>query len=220
MPNNRKILTMTKYEITFIINDKTKIIIPLKDPMEFLGPIYIEKILLIFNGHKALLSKTTIYHDMLHFSDLLKKALNQELFLHYSITLDIGYHHNEYLYIGVNNPKNLFTDNNDDGWNGYDYNLWSARNKLTSLDTWIYNASDGSIILEVTPIYPYLFSEPEEEPNYIPYEEWIKTYKPYFITTLSRETAEQWIEQAEQIIRMVEYNEKRMQYRSKIDVES
>ena len=67
---------------------------------------------------------------------------------------------------------------------------------------------------------PYLFSEPEEEPNYTPYEEWIKTYKPYFITTLSKETAREWIEQADKIIRMVEFNEKRMQYRSKIDVQS
>ena len=212
---------MTKYEITFLLNDASRIIIPLKDPIEFLGPIYIEKIFLIFNKHKSLLSKTTIYHDMLRFSDLLKKALNHKLFLNPSIILDIGLHHNEYLYAGVNNPTDPFINNdNNEDWNGYDYHLWSARNKLVSLDTWIYNAPDRSIIFEVTPVYPYLFSEPEEEPDYISYEEWIKTYKPYFIATLSRETAQQWIEQAEEIIRMVDYNEKRMQYRSKIDVDS
>ena len=193
-----------------------KIIIPLKDPVEFLGPIYIEKILLIFNKHKAVISKTTIYHDMLHLLNLLKKALNQELFLDRYTKNNIGYLHNEYLY----NSVNYLTYNNDDDWKGYDYNLWSARNKLISLDSWIYNEVDGSIIFEVTPVYPYLFSEPEEEPDYIPYEEWIKTYKPYFITTLSRETALEWIEQADKIIRMVEFNEKRMQYRSKIDVDS
>jgi hypothetical protein len=206
---------MTKYEITFFINDIAKIIIPLKDPVEFLGPIYIEKILLIFSKHKALISKTTIYHDMLHLSNLLKKALNQELFLDRYTKNNIGYLHNEYLYKSVNHLTN---DNVD--WKGYDYSLWSARNKLTSLDSWIYNSTDGSIVFEVTPVYPYLFSEPEEEPDYIPYEEWIKTYKPYFITILSRETALQWIEQADKIIGMVEFNEKRMQYRSKIDVES
>ncbi len=207
---------MTKYEISFVINDAAKMIIPLKDPIEFLGSIYIEKILLIFNRHKALLSKSAIYHDMLDLTRKLKKALKEEYFLHCSITKDIGYLHNEYLYSSINPPDNIFS-NNDHDWIGYSYHLWASN---AHFDTWIYNAADGSITFEVTPIYPYLFSEPEEEPDYIPYEEWIKTYKPYFITTLSRETAEEWIEQAERIIWMVEFNEKRMQHRSKIDVES
>lgn len=65
-----------------------------------------------------------------------------------------------------------------------------------------------------------MYCEPEEEPDYIPYEEWIKTYKPYFITTLSRETAQQWLEQAEYIIKIVDDNQRRWELHSKIDVDS
>jgi len=207
---------MTKYEITFLIDNTSKIIIPLEDPVEFLGPIYIEKILLFFNKQKIMLSNTTIYHDMLYLVNLLKKALNQELLLHSSITEDIGYLYNEHFCNNVTLYEDILPSGQID-WVGYLYNLWES---TTACDSWIYNIADGSIIFEATPHYPYMFCEPEEEPHYIPYEEWIKTYKPYFITTLSKETAQEWIQQAQQIIRMVEYNEKRMQYRSKIDVES
>jgi len=207
---------MTKYEIIFTINDTHKISIPLKDPIEFLGPIYREKILLVLNKHKILLSKSTIYHDMLDLTSSLKKALAQEFFPDCSITKDFGHLHNEYLYNSIN-PSIHTLEHDTDDWPGYTNLVWSS---TAHFDTWIYNAADGSIIFEVTPVYPYLFSEPEEEPDYIPYAEWIKTYKPYFITTLSKETALEWIEQADKIIWMVEFNEKRMQYRSKIDVES
>ena len=211
---------MTKYEITFPINNITKIIIPLKDPVEWLGPIYQKHILFLHDKEKIILSKDAIYHDMLDLANLLKKALNQELFLHTYITKEIGYLHNQYIYDNINIPICTFSSDNNSDWIGYKYHLWSARNDLVSIDSWIYNAPDESIIFEVTPIYPYMYCEPEEEPDYIPYEEWIKTYKPYFITTLSREIAEQWLEQAEYIIKIVEDNQRRWELRSKIDVDS
>lgn len=204
--------------ITFSINKETKIIVPLQDPIEFLGPIYEENILLHNNNHTIVISNRTIYHDMLDLVDILKKALNNELPLHPSISQDIGYLYNYNHY--NSNDTSFVAHVFDTGiirWIGYLYHLWESN---CNFDSWIYNAPDGSIVFEITPFYPYMYCEPEEEPNYIPYEEWIKTYKPYFITTLSKETALEWIEQAEKIIWMVEFNEKRMQYRSKIDVES
>lgn len=197
---------MTKYEIVFAIDNTIKIVIPLKDPVERLGPLYQEKILFFFNKtKKILLSKTTIYHDLLYLADLLKKGLNNELYLHSSITKDIGYFYNEHHYHGANFPVTPLPNGNID-WIGYLYHLWQSN---AHIDSWIYNKPDGSIILEVTPLYPYMFCEPEEEPDYIPYEEWIKTYEPYFITTLSRETAQQWLDQAERIIKIIEDNQKR-----------
>jgi hypothetical protein len=198
---------MTKYQITFFINSTSKIIIPLKDPVESLGPIYIEKIILLFNNDRYLLSKTTLYHDMIDLRDLLKKALNKKLFLHPSISQDIGYLHNNKLHNEVDLPTCALPSDEID-WIGYLYHFWNAKKGLISLDSWIYNDAQGSIIFEATPVYPYLFSN-TRYPNYIPYEEWIKTYKPYFITTLPRKTAEQWLEQAEYVIRIIENNEKR-----------
>jgi hypothetical protein len=207
---------MTKYEIIFPIDDTFKIIIPLKDPVEWLGPIYQEKILLLSKTKKIILSQTTIYHDLLYLSDLLKKTLNHKLFLHSSISQDIGYFYNEHHYHDTKLPVTVLP-NGSVNWVGYVYHLWES---LSHFNSWIYNAPDGSIVFEVTPFYPYMYCEPEEEPDYIPYEEWIKTYKPYFITTLSKETALQWLEQAERIIKIVEDNQKRWDNMPKEDVES
>lgn len=206
---------MKKYEITFFIDNINKIIIPLKDPVEWMGPLYIEKILLVSDNKKILLSKTTIYHDMIYFAEHLRKGLKKELYLHPSIKKDIGYLHNEDVCNEANFPT-CSLPNGGISWVGYLHHLWESN---AHFDSWIYNASDGSIIFEVTQLYPYLLSEPEE-PNHIPYEEWIKTYKPYFITTLSRETAEQWLEQAERIIKIISDNQKRWDYMPKKDFDS
>lgn len=202
--------------ITLPINRETKIIIPLSDPVEYLGATYEEDILLFHYDHEVILSDLTIYHDMIDLVDLLKKALNQELLLHSSIISDIGYLYNNYHYDDTNFATHTF-HTGVISWVGYLYHLWES---TLHFDSWIYNKSDGSIIFEVTPFYPYMYCEPEEEPNYIPYEEWIKTYKPYFITTLSRETAEQWLEQAERIIKIVSDNEKRWRDMPKKDFDS
>lgn len=199
---------MTAYKITFNIDNTAQLIIPLEDPAEVLSPLYRGKILLLLNSHTFLLSKTTVYHNMLDLVDLLKKVLNQKLFLDSSMIKDIGYFHNEHLCRTSQLPTYEFSNGGID-WIGYSYHLWSARDGLISLDSWIYNGPDGSIIFEITPLYPYMFSEPEEEPGYITYDEWIKTYKPYFITTLSKKTAQDWLERAEIIIKTVENNQKK-----------
>src|SRR5689334_9352470 len=132
---------MTKYEIIFPIDDTIKIIIPLKDPLEFLGPIYIEKILLLLNKQKIILSKTTIYHDMLYLADNLKKSLNKELLLHFSIIKDLGYLRNQNLCNDIILPTHCFPDGGT-RWVGYLYFLWQSN---AHFDSWIYNTSDGSI---------------------------------------------------------------------------
>lgn len=209
---------MNKYEITFSIHTTNKIIISLKKSLEYLDPLYREEIALLIDTKKIILSNATLYHNMIYLAENLKKALNHGLNLAPSITKDIGYSHNKYLYNAIN--ISMPEISNDIEWVGYQYHLWSTRNDLISMDSWIYNDGDGSIVFEVTPIYPYLFSEPEEKQNYIPFEEWIKSYKPYFITTLSRERAEEWLKQAESIIKIVEDNQKKWDMQSKMDIES
>lgn len=199
---------MIKYEITFPINDTLKIIIPLSEPIEFLGPIYQEHILLFHNQQKLILSKSTVYHNMLYLADLLEKALNSKLFLHPSITQDIGYYHNEYLANNTNFPTQILADGNTD-WVGYFYHLWSARENLSSFDSWIYNAPNGDIVFKVTPLYPYMYSEPEKETDYIPYEQWIKNYKPYLMIILPKVIAEQWLKQAKHVVNTIQNNEKK-----------
>ena len=84
------------YNVIFLINNQAKIVIPLQDPVEWLGPIYQENIVLLSNNHKVSLSKKTIYHDMLDLVELLNQSLNNKLRLDQSINQDIGYLVHEY----------------------------------------------------------------------------------------------------------------------------
>ena len=90
------------HSITFAIDKESNLLIPLQDPINYLGPIYEETIFLSHYNQEIILSDRTIYHDMLDLADILKKALNKELLLHPSITKDIGYFYNNYHYNDTN----------------------------------------------------------------------------------------------------------------------
>jgi hypothetical protein len=89
-------------------------------------------------------------------------------------------------------------------WIGDDYCLSS--NRLAAI--WIYN-KNNLIIFEVTPPYPYKWLSPEDDQNYIPYTEWAKSYKPYLITTVPRDFAQQLLAQANELLATIEENIKK-----------
>src|SRR5579872_3409464 len=193
---------MKQHEISFSFNDKEKIIISLQEPLEYITPYYEEYIFLFYNETKSLLAEVPIYYNIHQLMMFLKKSLNNELLIDKSITADIGYLLNEYHI----NEKGFVTYDFPSGvssWIGYKYHVWEATSDKR-LVTWIYNDSDEFIIFEVTPFYPYMYCDPQEEPNYIPYEEWIKTYKPYFKTKISAIVAQQWLKQTEFILKEIE----------------
>src|SRR6185295_2879963 len=124
--------------------------------------------------------------DIIAFRDLLSKGLKNELQLHPSITEDIGYlknimeKHNQQEFPDDKWTKssNLVYENDEyySLWVGTQYLLWGHND----LKTWIYNDKTGNIILEVTPLYPDLFTE-DKSTIKISYDVWIKSYKPFLI---------------------------------------
>ena len=204
---------MNKNTISFILNQETKIIITLKDPIQQLNPYYEEYILLSQNNKTIQIADGQIYHNMHQLEEYLKKALANDLQLHTSITQDIGCLSNEYF----NDETNFVTKdfNGTNLWIGFEYHMWEFSRQDIGTTTWMYNDKNKNIILEITPGYPYFFCEPKEEPNYIPYDEWKKTYKPYLKTILPKETAQEWLKQAEFIIKIIEDNETAWQKKKK-----
>lgn len=208
-------------ETSFIINNKTKIIVFHQTEDRELDCNFEDSIIFINDDVEITLAYGFVYHHLRELQFLLTQAIHNQLILHKTIFKDLGFLFNEYSAVICGEKQKESTDlmyiQKDDNsyWPGNDYSLWAY-----DMTSWIYNEPDGSIVFEVTPFYPYMYCEPEEEPDYIPYEEWIKTYKPYFITTISKETALQWLEQAERIIEIVEDNQKRWDNRPKEDVES
>ena len=198
------------HQTIFKINNQKQIIIQFPYSLDNLNPCSELSILFLHKDKKICLTKDFLYHNISKLSNLLKKALNTELLLHSSITQDIGYLFNQYsAYVCGENIEQSISlaydeKNHTSYWPGNNYHLWSQ-----DFISWIYNAPDKSIILEITPFYPYMYCEPEEEPDYIPYHEWIKTYKPYLVQTIPREIAQQWLTQAEHIINTIEDNVKK-----------
>jgi hypothetical protein len=135
----------------------------------------------------------------------LSQSLENKLRLHESISKDIGYLSNEYL----QDKPGLVCEKLEgiDYWVGSKNALWSTRqNMYPKLASWLYNDQNGNIIFEITPRYPWHFSEPKEGEDFIPYEEWIKSYKPVLIRAIPVEVARQWLEQANMILKKIEEN--------------
>lgn len=153
--------------------------------------------------------KYKLFHDLTlftleKFSFFLEQALTSKLLLHESITQDIGYLWNQEL-----QDKPGLTYQYKEGikkWVGIDNHLWSTRSKDTlKLASWLYNDNNKNIIFEITPTYPWYLCEENYARNkfqsYIPYEEWIKNYKPLLIRIIPREIAQQWLNQAQEILK-------------------
>ena len=182
----------------------------MQDPVTWLGPMYEEDIVFSDNKNTILLTNGPIYYNMQQLENFLQKTLINNLKLDKSISSDIGYLCNEYSYNESGFTLHTFPSGYV-GWIGYQYHTWEAASNDTRYITWLYNDSCGNIIFEITPFYPYMYCEPEEEPNYIPYHEWIKTYKPYLTTILPIEIAQQWLDQAQYIIKNIQNNEETWQ---------
>jgi|SRR5690606_23472905 len=195
---------MNSNEIIFSLNFQEKIIVSLKDPLTLVGWNDNEPILLLYNNNTITLANSPIYFNIKDFQNLLKKALNNELLLDKTIILDIGFIFNEYYYKASQIPTGNLQKQNP--LLIEKYHLWEAHENKASYVTWIYNNHDENIIFEVTPSYPYFYCDKKKEPSYISYEKWITTYKPYFIAELSHATAQQWLDQAEYIVKTVDDN--------------
>lgn len=142
---------------------------------------------------------------------LIKRSLSNNLKLDASITHDIGYLWNEWL----NNdhaPLLYITDkNNDTSWIGQQYEL--ASHEYVS---WIYNDENQNIIFEITPAYPFGCIDQQNEEELKNYTNWMQSYKPIFKTIISKETALKWIEQATQILNIVDENSKKLYIENKV----
>ena len=79
------------------------------------------------------------------------------------------------------------------------YWVWSS---LERTHTLLYNY-ENKIYLEISPGCPDLFTDKSARTINKLFKEFMKTYKPYFVTEIPIETAKQWLEQSEQIIQMI-----------------
>lgn len=204
---------MIKNNIVFNLNDTEKIIIKLEDHISLVHCCYQEFIVFKQNNNEYLLAKDSIRFKLQCFVSILSKALENKLLLHKSIISDIGYSYNEHRQGKAGFVFEKDGNNDYETWVGYKYLLWGY--EATS---WIYNDNKENIIFEITPRFPgkATYPDPAEQfsedqiANSLWYEEWIKDYKPILIRVIPRATAQQWLDQANQILEIIEENINRM----------
>jgi len=192
---------MYKHEIIFTLNENEHFTIQAQDPIEKLHCCYKAPIVFFAENKSYLLTKFDMQRELEILRTLLRDALNNKLKLNDSIKGDIGYFYNQDAREDLGSIYKKLKKH----W------LWSTS---TEIRTWLYNDNEDNIIFEITPAYPWLYYDPEEHPEkkkgFIPYDEWIKTYKPYVIRTIPKNIAEQWLKQTQYILKHINANIKRM----------
>jgi hypothetical protein len=190
---------MNANNIIFSLASSEKIVIELTEPLAVVHCCYQAPMSLYLEGKQYQFPNESIRYTIQCFIPLLEKALSNTLYIDNSIK-GLGYTENEYF---QNKPGIVYREGKERAyWVGEDNHLWSGQGTTV----WLYNASDGSIILELTPVYSNPINDPDDPKHYIPYEKWIKEYKPYVRKIIPQKIAQAWLDKARDILNTIEEN--------------
>lgn len=192
--------------IIFNLNEKEYIKIESDNEINTLYPCDEVVVKFFQENNKYTLDIDCIKEEIGSLYDSLCCAINNEAPLHSSIKHGIGYLWNE----EMQNKSGLsyMKVSGIDYWVGLQNLVWSTPSNIKpNLSTWLYNNSQGNIILEITPSYPWHYREPDID--FISYDEWIKTYEPIAIYTIQNDIAVAWKDQAKMILDRLDENIKK-----------
>ena len=182
----------------FDIDSKNKVIIEIDSESIELCCLCNVVVTLCVNNRELYCNPVDPYLSMELFKENIMGVLMNNFYLHHSLNKNIGFLFNQYMYQRYQH-RILSAESNivysaDNVWIGKKYQLWGGNN----ITTWLYIASDGSIVLEVTPIYPDSFLV--ENFNHKDFFKWMNNYSPIFTLTLSRLHAQKWLQEVNQIL--------------------
>src|SRR3990167_1546125 len=151
-----------------------------------------------------LLADDCLQYNLFALREMLQEAIGELLVLHKSISEDIGILWN--MELNGNSGMSYIEYEGQQFWVGEKYLLWSTPSKCnTNLSTWLYNDKNGNIIFEVTPTYHWHYSDPEpDDKDYIPYEQFIKSYKPLCVKIIPKDVASKLLEQIDEFLKGLE----------------
>lgn len=187
---------MNKELLTFRLHDHAKVIIQLHHPADIIEASYEARLYFVHYNHRLLLSYFFLQSNIWELRKLLKKSLNNELYLDKIFNKNVGYYWNHTL-----NQKDIYKRLGDDYSILKHYKPWSS-----DQCTWIYNDEQGNIIFEITPLYPHTYTYKKRRRSYNHFLKWMQTYKPIYKQIISKEIAQQWIEHATLIIAEIDKN--------------
>lgn len=198
---------MENNNYVFQYNDMESIVIELELPRSEIHCCTEAPIFFYMGDLKFLLENWMISFNVPILSVLLTQALNRQLLLDASIKQDIGYLYAQYRFLTyyqntLEQTGFLFVDQlNGRDWIGRKYLAWGHEVAL-----WIYNDVADNIVLEFTPMYKGPKFDQEEEFDTLPFEQFLKTYKPLCTRILASNIAQQWLAQANSILDQIAAN--------------
>lgn len=134
------------------------------------------------------------------FKRALEDAINNQMKLLPEIKLNLGYEYNQRIYKSAHDKTIKIST-----WVGRKYLVIDSNGTtLQSGPLWMYNDKEGNIILEITPPFATLFFKKYSEEEPISFDEWMKDYQPLLVTTISKETAQQWVDSINNLITNIE----------------
>jgi len=197
---------MNKELLTFKLNDHATIIIRLNHPNDIVDAGYQTRFFLKNYNHQYSIAYNFVRSNIADLQKLLNKALKNQLQLDEYFIHDIGYYWNFYL-----NKDNKIDNVNENYSILRDYFIFDSL-----FPTFIYNDINGNIIIIITPLYPHVLSCRKRKPSHRYFLKWMKNYKPIFKTIISRELAQQWIDQAQQILDEIDKNTEELYAQGKL----
>jgi len=193
---------MHKRDIIFTVNMQERLHVFLPSKLEDIVGFDRVKVVYVKDGVcEQVICLNDVFVEFVEVLDIaLKEALTGRCKLDESLEENLGYLWNVYL----NSFRRVRSYKNIKDWIGQKYLLRS----LHGVASWFYE-KDGKFLLEVTPVYKWhsLDPEPEEKGEYVTYKQFMKSYKSYVVTELSRETICEWLEQTKYLLALIECND-------------
>ena len=198
---------MSTSRIVFSLDKEEKIVIELQDAINRMHCCSEAPIFFVQGDQRYLLEKWMLSFNIPILSSLLNQALQNELPIHQLIMEDLGYSYAQYRFYSADRimlEKFGFVFEKVDGqysWIGEKYLLWAY-----DMAAWLYNDHNGNIVLEITPVYKGNKFDFDGETDFTQYEQFLKDYKPLCIRTIPCEVAQQWLDQANGLLRLIADN--------------
>ncbi|MGZ6251357.1 MAG: hypothetical protein ACXWL2_04970 [Candidatus Chromulinivorax sp.] len=191
---------------TFKLNHNIKITIEIDQyPDDYPYCLYEDNFFLYYNNNKIKLLYDSIASFIEQFIIILQQAIHHEKQIPIKNCIDIGYAWN--LYLNVRNHQQLnYAKKEYEALE--DFNLW-----YSTYTTWIYNDTNNNIIIEITPTYPNTYDESQSYQDFL---QWMQNYKPLLKTIIPKNTAEQWLMQAQQILDTIDENTQMLHEQGKL----
>ncbi|UTR15003.1 hypothetical protein MM221_21145 [Salipaludibacillus sp. LMS25] len=182
-------------DIEFKIDTDNQIIIRCRDDVNNLSRFSEASAYFVYKNQVISNLANDVFIELISpLNNTLLKAIEEEsgLFITDSYFSNVGYKWNQWTY---DLPEEW--EGEEDIFN--EFWIWST--KVTG--TWLYRNADRDIVIEICPIYKWHFEDPDNEIDYVSFEEFIKYYKAILQKKLDIDLVKAWQNECQKYLKLI-----------------